>query len=154
LRAGVPADLTKAALRRAWTSDPAIRDFIGLAENQWDFTDPASIPGFGPLSAGEDVGGLLAQALGQGLEAAEAEARLEDEAPVAAAAEPAPAPPMTPQVLPQVHGMPERNDTSEDHSVAVEEQQQTVLAAVQHPEPAADTPPSSSRHRHGGALPK
>ena len=27
LRAGVPADLTRAALRRAWSADPAIRDF-------------------------------------------------------------------------------------------------------------------------------
>ena len=33
LRPGVPADLTRAALRRAWSSDPAIRDFVGLVEN-------------------------------------------------------------------------------------------------------------------------
>ena len=50
LQKGVPAELTKAALRRAWTTDPAIRDFIEVAENQWDFTDPTSIPGFGPLA--------------------------------------------------------------------------------------------------------
>ena len=68
LRSGVPAELTKAALRRAWTSDPAIRDFIGIAENQWDFTDPGAIPGFGPLEARDDVAGLLRQALGQGLD--------------------------------------------------------------------------------------
>src|SRR6516225_8631606 len=36
LRPGVPADLTRAALRRAWSSDPAIRDFVGLVENGWD----------------------------------------------------------------------------------------------------------------------
>src|SRR5262247_1807376 len=66
LRAGVPAELTKAALRRAWTADPAIRDFIGIAENQWDFTDPAAIPGFGTLAPNEDLGRLVAQALGQG----------------------------------------------------------------------------------------
>jgi hypothetical protein len=51
LQAGVPADLTRAALRSAWAADPAIRDFIGIAENQWDFNDPAGIPGFGPLGA-------------------------------------------------------------------------------------------------------
>ena len=56
LQSGVPAELTKAALRRAWTTDPAIRDFIGMAENQWDFTDPTAMPGFGPLQAGDDVG--------------------------------------------------------------------------------------------------
>ena len=47
LQSGVPAELTKAALRKVWTKDPAIRDFIGIAENQWDFTDPTTIPGFG-----------------------------------------------------------------------------------------------------------
>jgi len=51
LQSGVPAELTRAALRRAWASDPAIRDFIGIAENQWDFNDPDGIPGFGPLLA-------------------------------------------------------------------------------------------------------
>jgi len=35
--------------RRAWAADPAIRDFKGLAENAWDFTDPTAMPGFGEL---------------------------------------------------------------------------------------------------------
>ncbi|HWX58944.1 DUF3306 domain-containing protein [Bradyrhizobium sp.] len=61
LRAGVPAELTRAALRRAWTSDPAIRDFIGIAENQWDFNDPNAIPGFGPLVPTESGVDILAQ---------------------------------------------------------------------------------------------
>ena len=58
LQSGVPAELTRAALRGAWTSDPAIRDFIGVAENQWDFNDPNGIPGFGPLGT---VHGQLSQ---------------------------------------------------------------------------------------------
>jgi TorA maturation chaperone TorD len=57
LASAVPVELTRAALRRAWVTDPAIRDFIGIAENQWDFNDPTAMPGFGPLRA-EDVGGL------------------------------------------------------------------------------------------------
>jgi hypothetical protein len=61
LRAGVPAELVRAALHRAWTSDPVIRDFIGIAENQWDFNDPNAIPGFGPLAASEDGVDILAQ---------------------------------------------------------------------------------------------
>ncbi|HEV7599840.1 MAG TPA: DUF3306 domain-containing protein [Bradyrhizobium sp.] len=64
LQSRVPAELTRAALRRAWASDPAIRDFIGIAENQWDFNDPNAIPGFGPLRATDDVPALLARALG------------------------------------------------------------------------------------------
>jgi uncharacterized protein DUF3306 len=49
----VPAELTRAALRRAWNSDPTIRDFVGIADNQWDFNDQGSIPGFGPLGAAD-----------------------------------------------------------------------------------------------------
>ncbi len=60
LKAGVPADLSRAALRRAWAADPSVRDFIGLSENSWDFTAPGGVPGFGPLSA-EEAGRLMAQ---------------------------------------------------------------------------------------------
>jgi|HubBroStandDraft_5_1064220.scaffolds.fasta_scaffold504809_2 hypothetical protein len=61
LRKGVPSELTRAALRKAWASDPAIRDFIGIAENQWDFNDPNGIPGFGPLAPTESGVDVLAQ---------------------------------------------------------------------------------------------
>jgi Protein of unknown function (DUF3306) len=71
LQSGVPAALTRAALRQAWSSDPAIRDFIGIAENQWDFNDPNAISGFGPLPEGYDVRALLSQALGRRDEPAE-----------------------------------------------------------------------------------
>jgi hypothetical protein len=64
LQSWVPAELTRAALRQAWTRDPGIRDFIGIAENQWDFNNPDAISGFGPLPEGFDVSGLLSQALG------------------------------------------------------------------------------------------
>ena len=57
----VPSELTRLALRRAWASDPAIRDFIGIAENQWDFNDPNAIPGFGPLRASDNLLSLLLQ---------------------------------------------------------------------------------------------
>jgi len=65
LQSRVPAELSRAALRQAWASDPAIRDFIGIAENQWDFNDPDSIAGFGPLLESDNLPGLLAQALGR-----------------------------------------------------------------------------------------
>src|SRR6202041_4045753 len=64
LQSRVPAALTRAALRQAWTSDPAIRDFIGIAENQWDFNDPTAMPGFGPMLETDNVPTLLARALG------------------------------------------------------------------------------------------
>ena len=63
LRPGLPPDLTRAALRRAWSSDPAIRDFRGPVENGWDFNDPNAMAGFGTLAA-DDVPRLLAQVFG------------------------------------------------------------------------------------------
>lgn len=65
MQSRVPTELTRAALRQVWTSDPAIRDFVGVAENQWDFNDPNAIPGFSPLLESDNVPDLLAQALGQ-----------------------------------------------------------------------------------------
>jgi Protein of unknown function (DUF3306) len=58
---GVPAALSRAALRRAWASDPVIREFVGLSENAWDFTAPEGIPGFGTISA-DEIRRLLAPA--------------------------------------------------------------------------------------------
>jgi hypothetical protein len=66
LSPGVPKELARAALRRAWAADPAVRDFVGLAENAWDFTDPAAMPGFGPLPEGTDIKKLVAQIFGEG----------------------------------------------------------------------------------------
>src|SRR3984885_2098535 len=66
LESRVPAALTRAALRQAWARDPAIRDFIGIAENQWDFNDPTAMPGFGPMRETDNVPALLARALSGG----------------------------------------------------------------------------------------
>jgi hypothetical protein len=64
MQPGVPASLSRAALRRAWSADPAIRDFVGLSENSWDFTKPESISGFGPLLPIDDVKRMLSRVLG------------------------------------------------------------------------------------------
>lgn len=75
---GVPEELTRAALRRVWVADPAIRNFIGIAETQWDFTKPESIPGFGSLeltpAMRRAVLSLIGNAMGQtGVQPAHAE---------------------------------------------------------------------------------
>ena len=80
LREGVPAELTRAALRRVWTADPAIRDFVGLAENAWDFTDPNAMPGFGPLEATEEVRRMIARVVDEIGKAAQPEAAEASEA--------------------------------------------------------------------------
>jgi len=68
LRPGVPPDLTRAALRRAWTSDPAIRDFVGLVENGWDFNNPSAMAGFGAITA-DEVAQLTSKIIGEPMKA-------------------------------------------------------------------------------------
>jgi Protein of unknown function (DUF3306) len=141
LQTGVPAELMKAALHRAWTTDPAIRDFIEVAENQWDFTDPASIPGFGALKAGDEIGELASQAMGKPPEVPQPvdlagereESRPLDTQPAFTATDAAPAP-------------PERE--------GADEQSIHAAAASQHQEPAPDASPAPRRKGHGTAMPR
>ena len=67
LAPGVPPELTRAALRRAWTVDPAIRDFIGLSENSWDFNAPDTIAGFGPLEMTDEMRRQVARFVGRNI---------------------------------------------------------------------------------------
>ena len=81
LRKGIPVELSRAALRRAWSADPTIRDFVGLAENAWDFTDPNAIPGFGALQGTqEQIGAMVERVIGGVRNAAEKLAELPEEA--------------------------------------------------------------------------
>lgn len=64
LAPGVPPELTRAALQKAWRNDPAIRDFIGLSENSWDFNDPNGMHGFGPLQLSNEMKQMVTQMLG------------------------------------------------------------------------------------------
>jgi len=68
LAPGVPVELVRAALRRGWAADPAIRDHIGLSENSWDFNAPGSMPGFGPLEMTDDLRHAVDRILGSSAE--------------------------------------------------------------------------------------
>jgi hypothetical protein len=63
LRREVPAALQRAALRRAWSLDPAIRDFVGPADYAWDYNAPDGVPG-ASLDLVGDLRERLAQAFG------------------------------------------------------------------------------------------
>jgi hypothetical protein len=65
LKPGVPGALRLAALRRAWSTDPAIRDFKGLQKNDWNFNDPNGVLGFGELDPSFDVGKMLTDLFGE-----------------------------------------------------------------------------------------
>jgi hypothetical protein len=64
LQAGVPSALRHAALRRAWSADPAIRDYIGPNENFWEGAGPDGVPGFGELGPEVDIKKLVAEVFG------------------------------------------------------------------------------------------
>lgn len=65
LRAGVPAALRNAALRRMWSLDPAIRDFVSEArEYAYDWNSPGGVPGLGPLLPSDDVKAMLRRIVG------------------------------------------------------------------------------------------
>ena len=64
LAPGVPLELTRAALRRAWATDPKIRDFVGLADYDWDFNAPGSMVGFGSLEMTDELRRMAARIVG------------------------------------------------------------------------------------------
>lgn len=60
LRAGVPSALRNAALRRMWSLDPSIRDFVSEArEYAYDWNSPGGVPGLGPLLPSDDVKAMV-----------------------------------------------------------------------------------------------
>src|SRR4051812_31806037 len=136
LKSRVPAELTRAALRRAWTSDPAIRDFIGIAENQWDFNEPTAIPGFGPLHGADDISALLGQAIGRSVELVGAIAELPMAVELHAPAE-----------IVQEIGAPEQSEIPSSSSGTAAERAQSEPPGA---EEESGAPPK--RRLHGGAL--
>lgn len=145
LQRGVPAGLTHAALRRAWSADPAIRDFVGLSENSWDFNAPNSIPGFGPLDT-DEVRQAAARFFGELTEETTGQAPTEIHESAGSPAETAPT--MT-------------EESGSDSSPAPAQQQPVDIAAqhggegaAQHERDAESADAPAPPRRHGAALPK
>jgi hypothetical protein len=125
----VPLDLRSAALRRAWSLDPAIRDFIGPAVYAWDYNAPDGVPGFA-LELGGDAMKLLSHALGLDAPTPKPDS-VEPEATSAEPAALAEAPPV--EAVPEPPGP-------------------AIAEAM--PEPEAEPEPLPPRpRRHGSALP-
>jgi len=73
LAPGVPPELTRAALRRAWATDPKVRDFVGLADYDWDFNAPDAITGFGSLEMTDELRRHVEEMVGRSLADGEAD---------------------------------------------------------------------------------
>jgi len=163
LAPGVPPELTREALRRAWVADPAIRDFVGISENSWDFTKPDSMAGFGPLlitdSLRKIVSEMFAQ-IGQTEQEAVDEAAEKDkavqksEAPLVARERDAQ--PMakddSASGVTGIRPLDEINNLSVGNFSAQEESPEPDIA-TQHDNDGEKANDVSRRRRHGGALP-
>lgn len=146
LSAGVPAHLTRAALRNAWAADPAIRDFVGLSENAWDFNDPNSIPGFGTIDSPGELRKMVEQVFGEMTKAPENKDPAPPESPNQTADDLAPEADATPSAGSE--------PADEAETAAAPDAPATVEdVAVQDDHQPAHRDILSVRRRHGGALP-
>lgn len=156
LQKGVPEALKNAALRKAWVLDPMIKNHIEPVECGWDFNDPASMAGFGPLDADTDAAAMLRQIMGE-------------KEPVVAgtdAAEPVhPAPADSAGVEASMVGTPdqrvEENGAEADnlpHALSLPSGTTAMPLSVSSDEDeavqsSAATLPPMRKRRHGGAVP-
>jgi hypothetical protein len=145
LQRGVPAGLTRAALRRAWSADPAIRDFIGLSENSWDFNAPDSIPGFGPLNA-DEVRQAAARFFGELTEETTGQTPTDMQASAENSAE-------TEQAMTNVKESDCAPAPAQQRSPDIAAQQEQEVAAQHNAQTESTDAPAPPR-RHGAALPK
>lgn len=131
LRKGVPLALRNAALRRMWSLDPAIRDYIGPVDYGWDWNTPGGVPDYvAEIGETPEIRDLVARML-------------------------TPPPRAEPEQPPECEaGQPERVP-SEPASMV--EAPPATVAELTPVDPAqgsrAETAPLPSRARHGGAMP-
>ena len=152
MRTGVPETLKHAALRRAWASDPVIRDFVGLNENFWDAAGPDGILGFGDLDPNLDVQRMVSELFG---ESAREDASSESDRGRVVDSSTAPATNQAqattleqPESAP-VENIPQRNENAAPQTEVVERAEMTEQADLTKP-----VPEKKFARRHGGAMPQ
>ena len=157
LRKGVPDALRKAALRRMWSLDPKIRDFVSEArEYAYDWNVPGGVPGSGgALPPADEIRKLAEQIVG-GHRPAEAGAA----EPEGAVGEPAPSSISRPDAEAQASIPSPLDSSSPDQPDPSETLPPPPSAAMaEPPQPVAVSPgeanaeAASPRRRHGGAKP-
>jgi hypothetical protein len=140
MRAGVPSELRRAALRRAWSADASIRDFVGVNENYWnDATGPGGVAGFGDLDPGLDVKRMVSDLFGENA-SQEARSESSDTSPASTAV--------------SQTGLEEKGTNSPDlntSETAGAESAKIVATQNQAPSEQAEQKPV---RRHGSALPE
>jgi len=154
LSKGVPAALTQAALRRAWSADPAIRDYIGLSEYSWDFNSPG-IDGFGPLDPSWNVQEMVADVFGKVKEAVANAESLAEKADSLTPPQQA-GDSFEPRAVDVRSETPEPSEPSESDAVHAEDgtgDKIAQAAAAPQQLESEDEPLNAPVRRHGSALP-
>jgi hypothetical protein len=158
---GVPAELRVAALRRAWVVDPKVRDFIGLADYDWDFHTPGALEGFGPLEMTDELRREVMRILGEWQDASEPVTPPPTTVAPATPAAPA-APSAVSAVMPTEAGTDQRsvseNSGAQDQDELIgsnpTSQRSKVFAATRQEQSSQDELAMPARRSHGRALPK
>ena len=140
MRTGVPETLKHAALRRAWSADPAIRDFMGPTENYWDAAGPDGIPGFGDLDPNLDVRRMVSELFG--------ETPHQDTPPESETERVAESPALPVQSRAEATEVPQAPPTPPED---VPQRDENAAAQTEPPEAASEKKIS---RRHGGAMPQ
>ena len=164
LAPGVPAELTRAALRRAWAADPKIRDFVGLAEYDWDFNTPGAMTGFGSLEMTDELRRQAARIVGGSAAGDEADRPAPTaagqggprsvETPIESVATTAAAPtPGTQSNVGTSQDERAQRDNELHNSDGVSAGDKEVIASQYDPE-KPDNGQSTAKRPHGRALPK
>jgi hypothetical protein len=155
LAPGVPAELRLAALRRAWAADPKVRDFVGLADYDFDYNTPGAIAGFGPLEMNDDLRRELVRMAGA-LQA-EPDALPPTQPPAAVAentevcVEPAESAAVSNSGAGLEQSRPDQDELIADEATA---QRNRESAALQQEQPPRESLRTLTRRGHGGALPE
>jgi len=154
LAPGVPPEITRAALRRAWAADPKVRDFVGLADYDWDFNTPGAIPGFGALEMTDELRRQVAEMVGRSIAAAEPDAAHEPEgqAAVETTGESGPATATSPTES-SCEIPPDESVNSDAASYNLSHIEQ-VYGATQHSPAKSNDDQLTVKRPHGRALPK
>ena len=159
LDARVPSGLRQAALRRAWVLDPRIRDFIEMADWQYNWNVPGGAPGYGPLPQGTNVAQLLAQVLAVVPKAAATDARspvgYDKLSQVVQERSPAdePSGPVARADRSDAELAPDQEIARKRRVVNSSVEASCDQAIAEGPDPALREASQSRRRRHGGALP-
>ena len=170
LARGVPSALRQAALRRAWSADPKIRDFIEVAENQFDFNAPGEILGFDFSPPTGDIRRMIADIFGKKpagdseAEAPQETRRIEEAAPTAVpTSSEAPSHPNVTESAPRGEASHEEQPAAAHGGTAAEpvSVRQTLVAqhnerdvAAQNDDVTREEEILPARRSHGGAMPK